>query len=89
MNAFHIAVENSHLDITAMLLDAKPDLIHTKRNVRDVHRHYFTYFPLQKYRTILYFYFFLYFYIDSSYFGFNKAELLVNVVLISISLCLV
>ena len=42
MNAFHIAVENSHLDITAMLLDAKPDLIHTKRNVRDVHRHYFT-----------------------------------------------
>ena len=49
MNAFHIAVENCHLDITAMLLDAKPDLIHTKRNVRDVHLNYCRhFFPSKK-----------------------------------------
>jgi hypothetical protein len=40
MNAFLLSVENGHIDIAAMLLDAKPDIIHSKRHVSQSKLHY-------------------------------------------------
>ena len=34
-NAFHLAVENGHIEIVAMLLDAQAELVHSRRHVSD------------------------------------------------------
>lgn len=56
MNAFHIAVENGHLDIVVMLLDAKQDLIHTRRNVSEDRAKFYFIFYVMKVIYEIFFY---------------------------------